>query len=105
MADSKTLNVIVRNTEEIVFQGEVERVSSFNEVGRFDVFPMHANFISIIQQELSIFHNKQKIKELKIDQAIMKVKGNIVHIFLGVESLFFEEHIDEHTIKPKTIKK
>jgi len=84
MADKK-LKVIVKDTENIVYDGEAERVSSFNEVGRFDVLPMHANFISMINQELSIFHNKQKIKELKIDQAIMKVKQDVVHIFLGIE--------------------
>ena len=78
----------------VIFEGEVERISSFNEVGRFDVYPMHANFISIIQQELTLYHNKEKIKELKVEQAVMKVKKDEVHIFLGIDSLI----IDENTI-------
>jgi F0F1-type ATP synthase epsilon subunit len=87
----KTLNVTIRDTQNILFQGEAERISSFNEVGRFDVYPQHANFISIIQQELAVFNNHAKIKEIKIDQAILKVKQDIVHIFLGIEALFLEE--------------
>lgn len=81
------MKVIIRTTEDIVFDGEADRISSFNEVGRFDVFPMHANFISIVQKELILYNKHEKIKEIKIEQAIMKVKGDIIHIFLGIETL------------------
>jgi F0F1-type ATP synthase epsilon subunit len=105
MIKNKTLNVTVRDTENIIYKGEAERISSFNEVGRFDVYPQHANFISIIQEELQIFNNNQKVKELKIDQAVMKVKQDSVHIFLGLEQLFVEEKSDEHTEKSPLLKK
>ena len=88
---SKVIKVIVRDTQNIVFQGEVERISSFNEVGRFDIYPEHANFISIIRQELTLYKNKQIIKTIKLEQAIMKVKKDVVHIFLGIETLFVED--------------
>lgn len=99
MSDKKVLQVRVRDTENILFEGEAERISSFNEVGRFDIFPMHANFISIIRQELAIYHNHEKIKELKFEQAIMKVKKDVVHIFLGIEVLFMDEENEKS--KPK----
>ena len=83
----KPMKVVVRTTEDIVYEGEIERISSFNEVGRFDIYPMHANFISILRQEIVLYHNKQKVKELKIEQAVMKVKGDVIHIFLGIEAL------------------
>lgn len=103
MANQNIIKVKVRDTETILFEGEVERISSFNEVGRFDVFPMHANFITIIRQELSLYHNKEKIKEIKLEQAVMKVKKDEVHVFLGVESLFFDEENakTEQAIPPK----
>lgn len=87
----KPINVKVRDTKELVFEGEVDRISSFNEIGRFDVFPMHANFISIIQQELALYKGHEKVKELKIEKAVMKVKADTVHIFLGIEALVVEE--------------
>lgn len=94
----KPIKVIVRDTQNVLFEGEVERISSFNEVGKFDVYPMHANFISIIHQELALYHSNEKIKEMKIEQAVMKVKADVVHIFLGIEALM----IDEEETKPST---
>ncbi len=96
-----TLKVIVQDTENIIFEGEAERITSFNEMGRFDVYPMHANFISIITTQLDIYHNKQKVKELKIEQAVMKVKKDEVHIYLGIESLLLDE-IDPAKHPPPT---
>lgn len=89
---SKTLiKVIVQNTEEILYEGDIDRISSFNEMGRFDVYPMHANFISIIRQELTLYHKGKKVKELTFEQAVMKVKQDLVDIFLGLEILLVEE--------------
>ena len=91
MSDKVLLKVKVRDNENILFEGEVDRVTSFNEIGRFDVYPMHANFISIIRQELTLYHKNEKVKELKVERAVMKVKEDIVHIFLGIEALLLEE--------------
>jgi len=90
MSNHKTMRVIIRNTETVIFDQQADRVSSFNEVGRFDIFPMHANFISIINQEVAVYNKNEKLKELKIEQAVMKVKQDLVHIFLGIETLFVE---------------
>jgi F0F1-type ATP synthase epsilon subunit len=92
----KTILVIVRDSENIVFDGEVDRISSFNEVGRFDIYPTHANFISIIKQELSLYKDHKLIKELKIEQAILKAKKDQVGIFLGIDTLIVDE---EQSIK------
>ena len=80
----QSIKVKISETENVLFEGEVDRISSFNEVGRFDVYPMHANFISLIRQELSLYQKNQKIKEIKLEQAVMKVKQDLVHIFLGI---------------------
>lgn len=85
------IKVMVRDAENILFEGETDRISSFNEVGRFDIFPTHANFISIINQQLAIYKNNQKIKELKVEQAVLKVKKDVVSIYLGIETLIVEE--------------
>jgi len=91
MADKKTIQVKVRDTQNIIYDGVAERISSFNELGAFDVYPMHANFISIIHKQLTLFHNKEKIKDLKFEQAVLKVKQDVAHIFLGIETLMVDE--------------
>lgn len=87
---AKTFKVKVRDTENVIFEGIVERISSYNEVGPFDIYPMHANFISIVRQELVLYNNNQKVKELKFEQAVMKVKQDSANIFLGIEVLFMD---------------
>jgi F0F1-type ATP synthase epsilon subunit len=101
---SKLLLVIVQDTEQIIFEGQSDRVTSYNEIGRFDVYPTHANFISIIKQQLDIYNNHQKVKELKIEQAIMKVKADEVRVYLGIESLNMDD-IDPVNAPPPPDKK
>ncbi|MDO8270040.1 MAG: hypothetical protein Q7T54_05235 [Candidatus Levybacteria bacterium] len=86
-----TFKVKIRDTDSTVFEGEVERISSYNEMGPFDIYPMHANFISILRQELVLYNKKEKVKELKFEQAVLKVKQDKAQIFLGVEVLFVED--------------
>ncbi len=88
---AKLIKVKVRDIERVLFEGDVDRISSFNEVGPFDIYPMHANFISIIRRGLTLYLNGKNIKELKVEQAVMKVKQDSVHIFLGMEALKVEE--------------
>jgi F0F1-type ATP synthase epsilon subunit len=87
MTNPNFLKVKVRDAENILFEGEVDRISSYNEQGPFDVYPMHANFISIITKELTLYQNKQKVKQIELEQAIMKVKKDIANIFLGIETI------------------
>lgn len=94
----KTLmKVKVRDAEKVLFEGEIDRISSFNEVGRFDIYPRHANFISIIKKELALYKEQQKVKELQVEQAVLKAKQDVVHIFLGIEALIVDEGTQNKT--------
>lgn len=95
MSDKKNINVKVRDTENILFEGEIDRISSFNEIGPFDIYPMHANFISIINTKITLYHKKEKVKELTFEQAVMKVKKDIAHIYLGLEMFLIESDTTE----------
>ena len=95
MSNQNVLKVKIRDTKEILFEGEADRISSFNEEGAFDIYPMHANFISILNKGLTVYNKKEKVKELKFDQAIMKIKGDDTHIFLGVEFLLLGDENKE----------
>ncbi len=88
---NKPIKVQVISTDQLIYEGEVDRISSFNEVGAFDVYPMHANFISIIGKQLALYNKHQKVKEVTFEQAVMKVKQDIVEIFLGMEVLLVDE--------------
>lgn len=82
----KVLVVNIKSPEEIFFQGQADAISSINEVGDFDVLPLHENFISLIQKTLVIYQKGQKLKEMQIETGVIKVANNNVNIFLGLES-------------------
>jgi F0F1-type ATP synthase epsilon subunit len=108
MSEKKLLKVKVRDSQDIIFEGEVERVTSFNDVGTFDLYPMHANFISILKRKLAFYNKNKKIKELEMDQAVMKVKNDIVNIFLGIEGISLEDDTsdsEDNAIKDNTSSK
>lgn len=92
------IKLTVRDAENIIFEGEVDRISSFNEVGRFDIYPKHANFISIIRQQLTVYNHHQMLKDLKIEQAVLKIKDNVANIFLGIDTIMVEP--DQKPAKP-----
>jgi F0F1-type ATP synthase epsilon subunit len=48
MADQ--LHVRINSPEKIIWEGDAEWVSSENSQGPFDILPMHANFVSIIEK-------------------------------------------------------
>lgn len=92
MSDVKLLNIRIRDTENVLFEGQADRVNSYNEMGPFDIYPMHANFISIIKKKVTIYLKKEKLKELNFEQAILKVKKDVVHIYLGIEIFAIDEN-------------
>ena len=77
------IHVTIKNQETTLFDGDVTALSSFNDVGLFDILPMHENFISIVKDKI-ILHNKEAQKELKIDHGVLKVRNNKVNIYLNL---------------------
>lgn len=84
MDTANTLKVIVRNTEGIVFEGEVFAVSSINQIGPFDILPGHANFICTIRDKVTIHKTVKENKEITVENGILRVKDNKVEIYLGI---------------------
>lgn len=85
MANNKKIRVKIRNNQRVVYEGEVDRISSYNEVGPFDIYPQHANFISIIRKKLSLYNDKEMIKELEFERAVLEIKKDIAKIFTGID--------------------
>lgn len=69
---------------DILFEGEIESLSSVNDTGKFDVLQEHANFISLIRDYLVITEKGGRTQEMKIGSGILKVLDNKANIYLGV---------------------
>lgn len=77
------IHVVIKNKESVFYEGDVAALSSFNDIGLFDVLPLHENFISLIRNKI-ILHNEGKQKEFNITDGLLKVKDNNVNIYLGL---------------------
>jgi F0F1-type ATP synthase epsilon subunit len=84
---TKEMYVKISNADKLLYEGNAIAVSSYNEKGPFDILPMHANFISIIKDELVVHQSKGKSQEMKIGSGIMKAVENKVLVFLGIEMI------------------
>lgn len=77
------IHVNIKDRGKVFFDGEVNAVTSFNDLGIFDVLPMHENFISLIKNKI-ILHDDRNQKEMKIESGLLRANGNKVNIYLGV---------------------
>lgn len=84
MEYKKQLHVLVQDHDNVLFKDWAQSVSSVNELGPFDVLPLHSNFISLIQKNVSIHKIDGNHKQIVIEYALMRVYENTVMIFLGL---------------------
>lgn len=76
------LTVTVMTPKQILYQGPALAVSSKNSEGKFDILAFHANFISIIENELiTVLTDKKEQIEFKFAQAIIVNSDNKLTVF------------------------
>lgn len=85
-----TFKLKIISKEGTLFDGEVISITSKNDKGIFDVLATHANFISLIQDKVEIVDSKNNKKEFTFSIALMRVKGNYVEIYIGIDGMRLE---------------
>lgn len=82
-----TFQLTVQSREGLLYKGSVQSLTSKNEAGKFDVLAQHANFITLISSILEFREENGNLKQLKIDNGLLRVKGSSVEVYLGIEGL------------------
>ena len=81
---ARTINLSIKSKDANLFTGDVLGVTAYNDLGIFDVLPMHSNFISLIHDKV-ITHTQEASKEFKVgDNAVMKVQDGKIDVYLGL---------------------
>ncbi|OGG19336.1 hypothetical protein A3D78_06215 [Candidatus Gottesmanbacteria bacterium RIFCSPHIGHO2_02_FULL_39_14] len=75
------LTVEISSPEKQIWKGEAKSVSSKNIAGPFDILPLHANFITIIENQPIKIATVDKIEEFKFTNAIIYASKNRVLIY------------------------
>jgi len=82
MDSNLILQVKILTPKQTVFEGQALSVSSTNSVGKFDILPKHANFITLIEnQPIEIQDMNREFKKFQFSQAIIYNISNKVSIF------------------------
>ena len=82
--DSFQLAVI--NNKGSLFQGLAKAISPNNTIGPLSILPGHANFISIITDDLRVVDLADALHEFEIELGVIRVFANEVEIYVGVET-------------------
>ncbi len=74
------LRIIAKN--KIMFEGQVQSVSSHNAVGNFDILPEHSSFVSLIDTSVGYMSESGKQEAIQIQQGLLKVINNQVTVLI-----------------------
>ncbi len=85
--EDRPLYLKIHNREGLLFDGEVINITSLNDKGKFDVLGHHANFISLVNDYVIVRKKGGEEEKINFSKAVMKVKDNLVDIYLGVKEL------------------
>jgi F0F1-type ATP synthase epsilon subunit len=83
------LNVEIRSKRGLIFLGTADGISSRNESGKFDILPLHSNFITLVNETIVVHKTtfggvSQIHDEYPVERGVVKVFDNKVLIFLSI---------------------
>ncbi|MGI8420476.1 MAG: hypothetical protein ACR2LN_07610 [Candidatus Levyibacteriota bacterium] len=81
-----SFRVTVRDRKRVILDKEAKAMTAHNETGTFDVLPQHANFISLINQSLTVHTTDGKKVTIPINNGVLKVKENGIHCYINLLS-------------------
>jgi F0F1-type ATP synthase epsilon subunit len=77
--------LIILSREGILFEDTVDSITAYNTSGKFDILAQHANFISLITNEILVKKIDGSEMKYTISNALIKVLQNNVKIYLGID--------------------
>lgn len=80
------LQVAITSPKKDLFRGEAWAVSSTNSVGKFDILPEHANFVTLIEKQPIIIRiPRGKPIVFNFSLAVISVNSNKVNIYTDIQ--------------------
>ena len=64
------------------FTAKAVAVTMANRIGKFDILPLHANFVSVVSQKLVIVEENGASREIKFEKGLIEASNNVVKIFV-----------------------
>jgi F0F1-type ATP synthase epsilon subunit len=81
---TQPLHVFIRNRDTVLVNEDILSLTSVNEKGNFDILPLHSNFISLVEQKVTLTRLDGSKEEVVVSNGILRVIENRVEIYIGV---------------------
>lgn len=78
------IHCMIRNRIQVLFDDDVRAVTSKNDTGIFDVLPEHSNFISVINEGVTVHRLDGQTQTFPLSNGLMKVKNSSVNCYLDL---------------------
>ena len=79
------LQISIMSPDKTVYLGQAEAVTCNNEKGEFDILPLHSNFISLIDDYITVHLPGGKTQRMNIDRGLLKAFENKITILLNID--------------------
>ena len=79
------LQISILSPDKAVYLGWAEAVTCKNEKGEFDILPLHSNFISLIDDYITIHLQGGKTLRMNIGRGLLKAIENKIMILLNID--------------------
>lgn len=81
-----TLHIRILSPQQLILDAEAQSVTSKNTQGNFDILPLHANFITVIENEPIVIHTKEgKSLIFAFPFAVIFASNNQVNIYTQIQ--------------------
>ena len=78
------IDIVIKSKQQIVFSGNVSHVFSKNSRGDFSILPMHANFITLIQDFVILDKGLPTERKFDVTKGLLRVLDNAVEVYIGL---------------------
>lgn len=77
-----SLKVLITSRDEKIFDGTAETVTSYNDVGEFDILESHANFITLVNRYVILDKGSSHELKTEIESGVLKCDKNSVEVYI-----------------------
>ena len=85
--NAQSIHIKIVTPVEVLYEGDAQTLSSTNSVGRFDILPEHANFITMIENQPIDIKTTQGVKQFSFPLAIIMAAKNQVKVYTDIQDL------------------
>jgi len=77
-----SFKLLIRSREALIYEGDCSSLTSFNDVGEFDVLEHHANFITLIRKFIVINKGEKEEKKITIEKGVLTSNEDTVEVYI-----------------------